>query len=168
MIQKIDHGIAIMENVLLIAGILSATVVLFLNVILRYFFHSGLVWAEEYARYAIVWIVCGGCGAAVRTNSHMRITALPDALAGSRIRNIIDIIVNLTCLAFSLMLVISGIRLTGSMIINHQVSPALGVPLWTVYLSLPFGGSIMCFRFLLLLAGNFTRIGEPEKKGASR
>ena len=61
MLKKIDKGISYAENTMLIFGILSATLILFVNVLMRFLLHKGLVWAEEYARFAIIWIVCGGC-----------------------------------------------------------------------------------------------------------
>lgn len=154
MLKKIDKAISYAENAMLVFGILSATFILFINVIMRYFFKSGLVWAEEYARFAIIWIVCGGCGAAVRNDAHMKITAIPDAIKNYRVKSLIYLFVNIICLAFSLLMLTAGIRLISSMIANSQVSPAMEIPLWWIYLSIPVGGGIMTFRFVLLLIKN--------------
>lgn len=154
MLKKIDKGISYAENAMLIFGILSATFVLFINVLMRYFLKSGLVWAEEYARFAIIWIVCGGCGVAVRDDSHMKITAIPDAIKNVRVRNAIFLFVNVVCLAFSVLVLTAGVRLISSMIANNQLSPAMEIPLWWIYLSLPVGGGIMVFRFALLVIKN--------------
>lgn len=151
MLKKLDKGISYVENAMLVFGILSATFVLFANVILRFIFKAGLVWAEEYARFAIIWIVCGGCGAAVRTDSHMRITAIPDAIKNQTVKRLLFLFVYVACLAFSLLMLTAGARLIASMQANNQVSPAMEIPLWWIYLSIPVGGAVMAFRFLLLL-----------------
>lgn len=164
MLKKIDKGISYAENTMLVFGILSATFVLFINVLMRYFLKSGLVWAEEYARFAIIWIVCGGCGAAVRNNSHMRITAIPDAIKNYRVKSVIYFLVNVICLAFSLLMLTAGIRLIDSMIANSQVSPAMEIPLWWIYLSIPVGGGIMVFRFILLLIDNVLALVKGGEK----
>lgn len=165
MLKKIDKGIAYAENAMLIFGILSATFVLFINVLMRYFLKSGLVWAEEYARFAIIWIVCGGCGAAVRTDAHMKITAIPDAIKNQAVKDIIALFVYVISLAFSLLMLVAGSRLIGSMMANNQVSPAIEIPLWWIYLSIPVGGGIMTFRFVVKIIQTVMTFGK-EKEGA--
>ena len=69
MLKKIDKWVSYAENAMLVIGMLSTTFVLFANVIMRFCFKSGIVWSNEYANYAIIWIVCGGCGACVRSDA---------------------------------------------------------------------------------------------------
>ena len=76
MLKKIDKWVSYAENAMLVIGMLSTTFILFANVIMRFCFKSGIVWSNEYANYAIIWIVCGGCGACVRSDAHMKITAI--------------------------------------------------------------------------------------------
>lgn len=164
MLKKIDKGISYVENTMLIFGMLSATFVLFANVCMRFFLKSGLVWAEEYARYAIIWIVCGGCGAAVRTDAHMKITAIPDAIKNITVKNLLYLFVNAVCLAFSVLMVTAGARLITSMIANNQLSPAMEIPLWWIYLAIPVGGVVMTFRFALLLIENVKTLVKGGEK----
>lgn len=149
MLKKIDKGISYVENTMLVIGILSATLILFINVVMRFFLKSGLVWAEEYARFAIIWIVCGGCGAAVRADAHMKITAIPDAIKNKTVKRILFLAVYIVCLIFSLLMLTAGARLIASMQANNQLSPAMEIPLWWIYLSIPTGGAVMAFRFIL-------------------
>ena len=148
MIKLLDKILTWFENTLIVTGLLSVAFVLFINVIMRYVFKSGVVWAEEYARYAIVWIVMAGSGAAVRENQHMSITALVDITKGKTFHFIINMFVLIISLSFSFFLIYSGIRLTMSMMANNQLSPALEIPLWTIYVSIPIGGLLMVIRFI--------------------
>lgn len=148
MFKVFDRILTYFENTLVVTGLLSVTFVLFINVVLRYIFKAGLVWAEEYARYAIIWIVMAGSGAAVRENMHMSITALVDVTKGKTFHFIINMFVLVVSMIFSLFLVYAGIRLTSSMITNNQVSPALEIPLWWIYVSIPIGGVLMTIRFI--------------------
>lgn len=43
----------------------------FLNVILRYFFHSGIPWSEEFARVCFVYVIFCGIVIAARSKSHL-------------------------------------------------------------------------------------------------
>lgn len=148
MLKLLDKVLTYFENTLIVSGLLSVTFVLFINVVLRYIFKAGIVWAEEYARYAIIWIVMAGSGAAVRENMHMSITALIDVTKGKTFHFAINMFVLAVSLVFSVFLIYTGIRLTSSMITNNQLSPALEIPLWWIYISIPIGGALMTVRYI--------------------
>lgn len=151
MLKKLDNAIAFVENLMLLFGMLSTTFILFANVIMRYFFKSGIVWSNEYANYAIIWIVIGGCGAAVRTDAHMKITAIPDSIKNEKVKALFDLFVCICSAVFSAVLLYYGSKLAMSMIANNQKSAAMEIPLWTIYLSFPVGGATMVFRYLIKL-----------------
>ena len=148
MFKILNKILTYFENTLVVTGLLSVTFVLFINVVLRYIFKAGLVWAEEYARYAIIWIVMAGSGAAVRENMHMRITAIIDVTKGKTFHFILNMFVLLVSISFSVFLMYAGFRLTMSMIANNQVSPAMEIPLWWIYVSIPIGGALMTIRYI--------------------
>lgn len=135
---------------MLIFGIISAAFVLFVNVVMRNAFDSSLVWAEEYAKFAIMWITFGGCGAAVRANAHMKISALYDVV-GKGFKKGLDIFSCLVCLAFSGVMLVYGIQLTMTTIQTAQVSPTMMLPMWIIYVSVPIGAALMILRFALTL-----------------
>ena len=146
MLKKIDKWVSYAENAMLVIGMLSTTFILFANVIMRFCFKSGIVWSNEYANYAIIWIVCGGCGACVRSDAHMRITAIPDMIKNEKVKQVLALIVYVICLAFSVVILNSGSRLVGS------------IPLWWIYLSFPVGGGVMTFRFILKLIDSVKKL----------
>ena len=148
MLKLLDKILTWFENTLIVSGLLSVAFVLFFNVVLRYVFKSGVVWAEEYARYAIIWIVMAGSSAAVRENQHMSITALVDLTKNKTFHFILAMFVLAISIAFSVFLITAGYRLTLSMISNNQLSPALEIPLWWIYISIPIGGFLMLIRFI--------------------
>ena len=144
MLKKIDKWVSYAENAMLVIGMLSTTFILFANVIMRFCFKSGIVWSNEYANYAIIWIVCGGCGACVRSDAHMRITAIPDMIKNEKVKQVLALI--------------AGSRLVGSMMANNQKSAAMQIPLWWIYLSFPVGGGVMTFRFILKLIDSVKKL----------
>jgi C4-dicarboxylate transporter DctQ subunit len=164
MFKVLDKILTYFENTLVVTGLLSVTFVLFINVVLRYIFKAGLVWAEEYARYAIIWIVMAGSGAAVRENMHMSITAIIDVTKGKTFHFIINMFVLVVAMAFSIFLVYAGIRLTSSMIANNQVSPALEIPLWWIYISIPIGGALMTIRYIQSFFKQLTDYKKGKKE----
>lgn len=146
MLKIIDKILTYFENTIITVGIFATTFVLFANVVLRVLFKDGIVWSNEFACYAIIWIVMGGLGAGARAGVHMRITALIDLTHNKKFHNIINAVIHIITALFGLFLLVYGIKLCGSMITNHQTSPAMEIPLWWVYLSLPVGGGLLLIR----------------------
>ena len=60
MLKIIDKILTYFENTIITVGIFATTFVLFANVVLRVLFKDGIVWSNEFACYAIIWIVMGG------------------------------------------------------------------------------------------------------------
>lgn len=57
---------------LLLGGMLAIMIALvFLNVVLRFFFNSGLVWSEEVSRYVFVYVIYLGAIVAMKENAHL-------------------------------------------------------------------------------------------------
>ncbi|KAF0222784.1 MAG: C4-dicarboxylate transporter DctQ [Erysipelotrichaceae bacterium] len=148
MLKILNKGMSWFENGVIVIGLLSVTFVLFINVVLRIIFKEGLVWAEEYSRMAIIWIVLGGSSAAVREDVHMRITAITDFYKNEKFKFVINFIVILISIVFTVFLFYTGTRLVVSMFQTNQVTPALEIPLWWIYISIPIGGLMMTIRYI--------------------
>jgi TRAP-type C4-dicarboxylate transport system permease small subunit len=105
-------------------------VFIFGNVFLRYFFNSGLTWAEEMSRYLFVWIVFMGAIGALKDNHHLGFTSLVQALPPLAKKSCF-IISNLIVLA------VLGIFFEGSVTMTTMttktLSPSTGLPLSYMY-----------------------------------
>ncbi len=51
------------------------------------------------------------------------------------------------------------------MIANHQVSPAMEIPLWWVYLSFPVGGFLMMVRYIQSMVQLWGTRNPPDGEG---
>jgi len=75
-IAKFESAVSnLMALFLALMGIL-----VFSNVVLRYFFNSGLTWAEEMSRFLFVWVVFLGAIGALKENNHLGFSTLVQAL----------------------------------------------------------------------------------------
>ena len=155
-----------LEEALLALGIGVASIILFLNVMLRYFFNSGWEWAEEVARYSIVWIVFLGGSACVRKGMHLNVDAVIIRFS-EETRRTIHILVTLVCIAFSIFLVVYGIELVELAYETDQRTPGLNMPIHYVYLAIPTGGALMTLRFVQDLYRTFTRTQRERTAEAS-
>lgn len=71
-IDKLFKGIEILIAIFLMVMI----VLMFMNVVLRYFFSKGFAWSEEIARICFIYLVYLGSIEAARDNRHLLIDSL--------------------------------------------------------------------------------------------
>ena len=67
--NKIDKVLFGFEGYLTGLLLLGSTLLLFVNVFLRYVFHSSTTWAEEAIRYAIIWVTFIGSAEVLMSES---------------------------------------------------------------------------------------------------
>jgi len=148
----------------------AATLLIFVAVVHRYiagwpiplvqdaFLKLDLSWAQELCIYMFVWMAKFGAAYGVRTGIHVGVDVMINRLPPDTRRYY----VMFGLLAGALFTGIVG-TLGASFVwgIGHtdSVSPDLEVPKWIVYLCIPLGSYLMCFRFLQV-AWSFWRTGE--------
>lgn len=121
------------------------------NVILRYFFNSGLTWAEEASRYLFIWLIFLGAIVAFRDNAHLGVDTLVRRLSVKG-RKVLFVINNLLILTTMLLVVHGTWQLT--LVTMEQRSPSMDIPLSFVYAS----GLIASLAMSLIAAGNLYRM----------
>jgi len=111
-------------------------IAVFYQVLGRYIFHYKLGIAAETATYAQIWMVLLAAGIAMKKNMHVGVDILLRVLP-KKFQKIIIILSFILVLSF-LILSLKGcfaLILVGS----ESTSPALGIPMWIPYLSVPIG-----------------------------
>lgn len=159
-LKKLDNFLTHVENTLIAFALFSGGGVLMVNVILRYFLRSSIVWADEYTRYAIIWLTFIGGSAAVRENDHLAVTIILEVVKNSRVKKVVMLFAQLTALLFTVFLAVWGMILTSSVYATGQRSPSLEAPMWIFYLAVPVGGLLMTYRFLRVLGQTWRREDE--------
>lgn len=117
------------------------------QVISRYVVGSSLIWAEELARYALVWSTMVGAAVAYHRLAHVGMTALLDALPEGAQRLAARLIHGLV-MAFALLVAWEGWFLTLRNFARDQLSPALQVPIAWAYLAIPVGALLIALAAL--------------------
>ncbi|MBI5263789.1 MAG: TRAP transporter large permease subunit [Bradyrhizobium sp.] len=117
-----------------------------------------LSWAQELCIYMFIWMAKFGAAYGVRTGIHVGVDVLVNLLPGGSRRRVITF--GLLCGAlFTSIVAIFGALFVGQMWQTGQQSNDLEVPMWIVYLTIPVGSGLMCFRFLQV-AFSFYRTGD--------
>jgi C4-dicarboxylate transporter DctQ subunit len=157
-----------LEEIVIATLMAAATILIFVAVLHRYgssvwFLYPylqpiDLSWSQELCIYMFVWMAKFGAAYGVRTGIHVGVDVAVNRLA--RRSAYLVILTGLACGAlFTGMVGTFGARFVWLMSQTSQVSPDLEVPMWIVYLAIPCGSYLMCFRFLQV-AWAFARTGE--------
>jgi len=117
-----------------------------------------LSWAQELCIYMFIWMAKFGAAYGVRTGIHVGVDLLVNRLPDHSRRKVI--LFSLLCGAlFTGMIAAFGASFVSEMFKTGQQSNDLEAPMWIVYLAIPLGSGLMCFRFLQV-AWSYFRTGE--------
>ena len=116
------------------------TGIIFVQVILRYVFQSPFSWAEELARYLLIWITCLGSAYAIRDGMHISIGYLQSKLKGSA-QTAVRMVIYAVTLGFFIYCIKEGLLF--SLAQWTQLSTAMQIPMTFPYIAIPLGFAIM-------------------------
>ncbi len=165
--RALDH----LEEWLIATFMAVATLVIFLAVIHRY--ASGVpllwgimqqihvTWAQELCIYLFIWMAKFGAAYGVRTGIHIGVDVLVRSLSPAK-QHFFVVLSMLAGAFFTACIAFLGTRFVYYIYYTGQVSPDLEMPMWIVYLAIPLGSSLMCYRFLQV-AWKYHRTGELPK-----
>lgn len=157
-------------NILIVVSLSLMAACVFGNVIMRYFFKSGLTWAEELSRLFFMWLIFLGSIVAFKENAHLGVDTVVKYLS-VRGRKILYIVNSLLILGTLAMLADGSWEL--SLLNLNQSTPTLLIPYTYVYISgvvMSFGmGIIVISKVYQLLTNKMTgddlvMITESEDK----
>ncbi len=122
----------------------------------------NLSWAQELATYMFVWMAKFGAALGVRTGIHVGVDVFVKRLSPPARRPVI--VFALLCGAL-----FTGVIGTLGAVYVHdldpdEVSPELEWPSWIIYLCIPLGSYLMCFRFLQVM-WRYLRTGLVPHQG---
>ena len=169
MLKLLDH----LEEWLVTLLMGAATVIIFAAVMHRY--ASGLAipgvqdwlltlhfgWAQELCIIMFVWMAKFGAAYGVRTGIHVGVDVLINRL-GDRNRAKLVVFGLLAGAVFTGIVGTLGARFVWEIGHTEQVSADLELPMWIVYLAVPLGSYLMCFRFLQV-TWQFIKTGHLPK-----
>lgn len=118
-------------------------------------------WAQELTIYMFVWMAKFGAAYGVRTGIHVGVDVLINRL-DTPWRNKFIVFGLLAGALFTGIVGTLGAKFCYELSHTSSVSEVLELPMWIVYLAVPLGSYLMCFRFLQV-AWNFIRTGELPK-----
>jgi TRAP-type C4-dicarboxylate transport system permease small subunit len=163
-LKRLETAFVTLNGWALIAMLSAMALIVGTNITLRYTTSHSLPWADEAARYLMIWMTFGGAGLVLRTGGHVAITNLQDALPATG-QKIMRAAIVLGLLVFFGFMVQVGYQYAQRM--QYQVTPALRLPFLYVYAAMPVGFSLLILHLLLIArpfitAGSYKRLDDAE------
>ena len=147
----------------------AATLLIFVAVLHRYaaglavpgvqdaLLKIDLSWAQELCIYMFVWMAKFGAAYGVRSGIHVGVDVLINRLPGA-VHKAYVLFGLAAGATFTGIVGTLGAKFTYEIAQTSSTSPDLEIPKWIVYLCIPLGSYLMCFRFLQVGA-SFARTG---------
>ncbi len=149
-----------LEEMLIASFMALATLIVFFAIVHRYTSSIGWVWqytrhievnwAQEACIYLFIWMAKFGAAYGVRTGIHVGVDVLVRKLDGAKQRFFV-VFSLLSGAFFTAVIALLGTRFVLHISELGQVSPDLGMPMWIIYLAIPLGSGLMCYRFVQVL-----------------
>lgn len=121
------------------------TAIIVIQVFYRYIIGTSLSWSEEIARYIFIWIIMLGASIGVKESFHVAVTIIVQKLS-EKARCTVDTILNLLLGIVGLIMTFYGYSLARTVAI--QLSPAVRISMFWVYLSVPVSGVLIIIHAL--------------------
>jgi C4-dicarboxylate transporter DctQ subunit len=146
LVSRVDKYFSAGERLFIGGTILFTSLLLFVNVFMRYLFHNSIYWAEELVRYLMVWLIFLGGSQVAKHEGHIAVDVLLSTLSPSW-RRAADCALDVVSVIFCLVLTYYSYLQTERVYLSHQVSPAMEMPMWLAYGAIPVGSFFMAIRY---------------------
>jgi len=124
------------------------TILIFIQVVMRYVFSNSLSWSEEMARYLFLWCSWIGASYAVKERSHFRVEMFANLIKGQG-RKYYELLVLIIWFIFSVLMTWYGTQLLLFIHETGQISSGMEIPMTLPYASVPAGCGLMSLRLLI-------------------
>ncbi|KEA63960.1 TRAP-type C4-dicarboxylate transport system, small permease component [Marinobacterium lacunae] len=145
-------------SALMVAALVTMIVLVFVNVVLRYGFNSGISVSVELSRFLFVWVTFLGAVVALLKQQHLGVTTLM-ALLPRAVLPWLERLVTLMMLGCALMLMVGAYKQT---LLNwDNLSPISGIPVGVFYLAGLITGVLMSIVLLYRVFVPSNLFAEP-------
>lgn len=118
----------------------------------------NMTWAQELCIYLFVWMAKFGAAYGARTGIHVGVDVAVKSLKPAS-QPVVILFALMAGALFTFIVGSLGARFVWHIAHTQQVSADLEVPMWLVYLAVPLGSYLMCFRFLQV-AVSYLKTGD--------
>ena len=141
-----------LEEAIMVIMLALISCVMMAQIIARNVFNS-MTWPEEFSRYCYIWTVFLSLGYTIKKGNMLKVGLVMDLLP-TKIRRSIEIVANLIILAICVVFFRHAITYTGKIYNMGQISPAMHLPMWIMYLATVLGFGLASIRTVQQIVHN--------------
>ncbi|MEM8815024.1 MAG: TRAP transporter small permease [Pseudomonadota bacterium] len=165
LIQRLDAFGRLAENVALV-GLLSGMMLLAVGqIVLREFFNTGFVWADELIKLMVLWLAMVGSIAAGRDNRHIRIDLLSHVLPDRLVR-VSRVLVDLFAAVVCGVIAWHAWRYL-QLEIEFEDTVLIDTPAWIAHSIMPLAFMLLAYRFVVSSLSLLTAQRRPGGETAA-
>lgn len=149
-LNLLDRALARLEEGIAALSLVAAVTLTITAVLLRYLFDYVIFWSEEASLYLIILSTFVGAVIALRHNDHVGVELLSLVVKG-RGKRVVAAVAGAVLLVYAAVFGVVGWVMVTGPVASSYTTPALGLPLWLVQLSLAVGLTLLLIRSLQIL-----------------
>lgn len=139
-------------------GILLMGLMLFYEVVCRYFFRSPTIWAQEMSIYLFMWTMLAGGAYTLQQGKHVRIDLIIEHLS-KRTQQILEMITSVAGMLFCAVITWQAYEMIKSSIGYNKVSATLlRIPMWIPQMALLLGFALLTFQFAIIIIDRYMSV----------
>jgi len=159
-IRRLADAFGRLEQTFLVVLFFAMVVLASLQIFLRIFFFSGILWGDVALRHLVLWVGLVGAVLATRESRHITIDILPKALK-CRAHHVLRVFSDFFSAFIAALLTRAGFIFVRDEFLS-QPSTFLGLPGWVPALIFPIAFSTISLHFVLNGVARLTTPGESE------
>jgi len=163
-LRRIETAVGLAIKVVIGLLLVGMVVLVFMNVIYRYFLNSAIAWSEEISRFMMIWLSFLGAVIAFIHSEHLGLDLITKAVS-PKVSRLMTVLADVLVLVALGMLVSGGYTLAYETMQSGWVSPATETPYGVVYMVVPFSAALLFLQAVIKLIEHVQLIVQA-KKGA--
>jgi C4-dicarboxylate transporter, DctQ subunit len=152
-IDYIDLQISRLEAIMLAFGVIAMALNTIAGVISRFVFNNAIIVTDELNMIFIIIVTFAGISYAARNGRHIRMSAIYDTFNVKVKKTLMLIIVSITSLIMFFLSYYSIVYIV-DIYKSGRVLPALGIPVFYIYLWIPIGFFITALQYAFTIVKN--------------
>lgn len=136
-----------LEEILISVLLGASTLLVFAQVVARYVFNKGIIWAPELVQHFFLWTVMIGASYGFKHGVHLGVDVLMKKLPETQ-RRIMALVAVLISLGFTGYMGYLSVFYVHDAYKMELMTVDLGIPQWIPHLALPFGFTLISIRLI--------------------
>ncbi|MDR1874512.1 MAG: TRAP transporter small permease [Synergistaceae bacterium] len=151
------------EETILVVLLVVINFVMLAQIVARYILNDSMSWPEEFSRYCYVWTVFLSISYSIAKGNMLRVGVVMDLLP-AKAQSTIRILCNLIMLALFWVFFRHSVSVVGHIKnVTHEISSAMRIPMWLVYMATLVGFGLAIARMVQTLFKNICHFNEKAE-----